>query len=453
MIINTSNGSALFYILFFIIVFIVIFSSCFYCLLKNVFSKENLYLIIPAFCISLWVLYLLSERLKILSYGDFDTFYSSGKQIFIDPAKLYYIYNFYYLPSFAVVFAVSLSLLPKDLSYFLFLIINYILGILTIIEFNKILNLMNVKEKIRRFMFLMVISNGSFVYCQFFWNQTKYLVFLLLLLIIRRELQFIKIKKEKNLKYHIINYNLLVFAIGMAPYFFFFLLIYVFQDIPCNALFKKENIKKYSIAVMMFLIQNFLFFIYPSLIFDFLGGSNRSQNEHSNEYFLFYLREWYVLSPTYVLFSIIFCTIILFIITFILIFCKKYKKLSIEQKFGYFSIAYVLIGFQFIQSTVGIVLFTLITLLFIPYLIQDVKGSEFIKQNKILLIGLISIAIMLFIPGAFIITKIITEPEEYPLDLFYNLRWIFLLATMLTSLFSLHINENTSKNHENEILS
>ena len=358
-------------------------------------------------------------------------------QIFSNPLKLYDNKRFVYLPSFAILFAISLSLFPVIISYYIFFIINYILAILTIVEFNKILVLMNLKEKIHRFMFLIIISNGYFIYFQFYFNQTKYIVLLILLFSIRRELQFDMDEKVKELKYYVINYGLFVFAVGMAPYFIFLLLIYIFHNISFSELFKKENLKKYSIVIIMFVIQNFLFIIFPSLIFDFLDGFNHPQRRQ-RKLKLIYLREWVQISSSDIRFLSIMLTIALTIISLILILNNKLK---IEEKFGYFCIAYVFVGIFAYSIIVSLVLFSFILLLFVPHLNQNSKGIEFVKNNITLLIGLFSILGISFMSSNFIVFQLISIKEEIPFVIFYNLRWIFLLSIMMSSLIKLYLEK------------
>ena len=426
------------YVLIFVLFFFLFFIISYFCIFKRKLIIDNLYLIIPSICIGLWALYALIYCDFTPIKSDFYVFYSSGKQIFLNPSKLYNVSGYYYMPSFAVLFAISLSLLPLDTAYSTFFIINYILGVLTIRDFNKILIFMNVKEKIHRFMFLIIISNGYFVFHQFYFNQSKYLTFLIFLFIIRRELQYKKEENKKDLKYYLLNYGLFVFAIAMSPYFIFFLLIYIFQDIPKNELFKIENVKKYSIAISMFLIQNILFIIFPQLLFEFIDGFYRPTRKP--EYLkLLYLREWVKLSASYIRILSILFSIILSIITIILIFNNK---LNIEVKFGYFAIAYIFIGIFSYDFLLGLILYPLVILLFVPYLNENYSSFEFFKSNRILLLGLASILGIFFAWSTFIIFDFIPGLQDFPLIIFFYLRWIFLLSIMMISLIFLKFKKN-----------
>ena len=156
----------------------------------NVFKivKENLYLIIPALCVAFWAFYYFMKVGGIPSYtryADFGFFYESGTQVLTDPINLYKIDKFYYLPSAATFFAFTLAIFPLSISYYAFYYMNIVLGILIVREFNKILILLDIEDKFTRFLFLILISNGWFLHRIFTFNQTKLLVSLLLVLIIK----------------------------------------------------------------------------------------------------------------------------------------------------------------------------------------------------------------------------------------------------------------------------
>ena len=232
----------------FLLVFLIIFSIFFLFLIKREIIKDiiisNLYIIIPAICILLWALHALYDT-EFKSHSiDFKDFYNAGQQVFIDPLRIYDS-GFVYMPNMAFFFAISIALYPFSIAYKIFLIFNYVCALLVLKEYDKVLVMMDVKQKIQRFTFLMIISNGIYVYDQFFANQTKYLLFLLLIFILRREIQYNMQEKIKDLKFYLINYGLFILVIGMAPYFIFIFLIYIFQDIRIKELFDKVNIKKY----------------------------------------------------------------------------------------------------------------------------------------------------------------------------------------------------------------
>ena len=148
---------------------------------------------------------------------------------------------------------------------------------------------------------------------------------------------------------------------------------------------------------------------------------------------LLYLRDWVDISSEVLRFLTYTFLIVLIIIALILI---SKEKMQLEHKFGYFSIGYVFFGIQFFHTVVSLIFFAFILLLYVPHLIQNEKGINFIKQNSIVLIGLFSIIGISFISHEFIIYELIPVPkdDDYPLIIFDNLRWIFLLSIMLISL-------------------
>ena len=88
---------------------------------------------------------------------DFKVFYYAGLQVLNIPANLFDIEGYLYLPKFAMWFAISFTLLPLDLAASIFFIISYVLAILIIREYNKILMLKGIEKKINRFIFLKII--------------------------------------------------------------------------------------------------------------------------------------------------------------------------------------------------------------------------------------------------------------------------------------------------------
>lgn len=415
--------------------------------------KENLYLLIPMVCIVVWaILFIISSffdpRLKNFQfiYFDYKIWYGAGKQILQDPAKLYstdygYDIGYTWMPFWAMLFAISLSLIPYFIGYFILFTINIFSAILFIREFNKILALVNVNNKQHRFIFLIIISNGFLILNVFRQNQTKFIVGLILMFILRREIQWRKEDIEKDLKYYFINYGIFVFAIGMAPFFIYLLLIYIFQEIEFKELLIKNNILKYAIVVLMFALQNILFIIYPNLIFDFLNGFYENAN-----FFIFYLYEWVILYDIQTTIINYIFTIATFILVLILIINKK---LNLEVKFGYFAL--FTIFFSLFANRVLMILLPLVMLLFIPFLKQDEIGTEFVKKNIILLIGFIAIMGLYLNVNPETIYNIITSIIPFfrgsVLLMLIYLRWIILLSIMVFSLLTLFLKTRNSVNN------
>jgi hypothetical protein len=406
---------------------------------KEEFVKKKWHLIIPIIFIAFWGIYyqLTFGRFWYGGTGDFHAFWEGGRYVLIDPTKLYYYQRtiYKYLPSFAMSFSITISLFPFRIAYMIFYVIIFLSGVISIFEFNKILKLMDVKKQIHRFMFLIIISNGYFIYMQFAFSSFKYFIFIIFLFIIRREMQYRKEGKEKDLKYYIINYALLIYAIGVAPYFIFLVFIYLFHDIRFRELMEKVNIQKYCIFLVLFILENFLFVLYPSLIFDFLK-SFYHPSKGSNLLRMLYIEGMFEETESQVVILIYIFNSILSALTIFLIF---YKKLKIEEKFSFFLLAYLFFGLYSFQFTLALVLFGFILLLFVPFLNQDVKGFEFIKRNIILLTGLLSIGIMFFIAHNFIFYQFFPIYNEVENDFIRKTKMLFLHIIMMICIVTLYL--------------
>ena len=137
-----------FYVLLFIIFFLIAFLVCFFCLIKKNLVIENLYLIIPAICIGFWAFYsYFSQDPSNIYKWDLYVVYMVGRQVLTNPAHIYDVPTYLYMPNFAILMAIIISLFPYSMAYYIFFIYNYVWGILANREFNKVLILMDVKKK------------------------------------------------------------------------------------------------------------------------------------------------------------------------------------------------------------------------------------------------------------------------------------------------------------------
>jgi len=386
---------SLFYLLYFGY-FAVVFLLCFILWKIELINKDNIYLFIPIVCVGFWAIHWLIqiEFIATTSHFDFGIYYHSGRQIWIDPRRFYkedfgYSIGIAYLPFFLVLWAISLSLLPYSIAFFIWYCLLFIIVAFFILEFNKILILVGLKEKGHRFLFLIIISNGWPVLHQFALSQTKFLIGLILFYILRREIQYKKEEREKNDKYYWVTYFLFVLIIGMVPSLLILLLIFLFHDISKEDLWEKENFKKYGIIIILFLCQNFLFFIYPNLIFDFLKIFLRYQGRQYElkHFYLFFINDLFSIPD---ILKMIVSIILLIIMYGIIIFLIITKKIPLLEKFCYFAVSFIYLNY--LAFRILIFLLPLTLLLFIPFIKQELKGKKFIKENKIVLIGLISIS-------------------------------------------------------------
>ncbi len=381
------------------ILIIAAFSACFGILvviyvLFFIFFKEkykifrdNIYLIIPMLCIVVWALHFVIQGRFHDFIFDFAVVHEAGRVLLSNPEKIYGVYGYIYLPSCAIFHAFTYSLIPLEIAFILWYITNIILGILFVREFNKILRLKDLEDKWHRFLFLIIISNGYYILQHFAWNQKKFLAGVIIAFIIRRELQYRQLEKTKDSKFYLINYGLFIFVLGITLNFVPFFILYIFHDIPRKALFEKSNLKRYGIVVVMFLAQNFLLLIYPRMIREIYEASQWFTwgiAEFSHFYLADILRNY---SSIKIVPLINFAfNVTLFILA---IFLTAYKKSNLEVRFGYLSLATIVLYAH--AWKVLLILLPFVLLLFIPFINKNVKSIEFIKQNKIPLIGMCSI--------------------------------------------------------------
>ncbi|MFX0141080.1 MAG: hypothetical protein ACFFDN_46005, partial [Candidatus Hodarchaeota archaeon] len=235
--------------------------------------KRNLYLLIPIAMLSLWALIsLIKDNFSLLDSCDFPIFYYGGKHIYTKPEKIPYGHGYWWTVNFAVAFSL-ISLFEYEIALWIFFFIIYMCGVLFIREFNKILILKNVNSKFNRVLFLSIISNGIYIMQTFDYLQKKFISLFLILLFIRREIEIrTKDNNYNNIKFQIIQLNILIFALGMEPQFASIGIIYLLNNKSIKSIFSKSQFKKYILVILIFIGQNFMFLVYPDLIFRFLDG-------------------------------------------------------------------------------------------------------------------------------------------------------------------------------------
>ncbi|MHA1253380.1 MAG: hypothetical protein ACTSRP_25610 [Candidatus Helarchaeota archaeon] len=347
------------------------------------YIKNKYHILLPILSLSFWLLYALIHEnffisiLDTLKY-DFLPLYNAGKVIFSDPSSLYKTEGYYYLPSFAYVYGILFSWQPTYIVWYVHLAFSFFLGILSIFEYDRILVYLNLEKKTHRAFLNTLSFTGALIYGIFYMNQAKLIVVLTFLFILRRELEFRLKNKNKNIKFYIINFSLLIFALSIMPYLIFFAIIYILNDIDINELFKISSIKIYFLFVIIFIIQNFIFLIYPNLIFDFLFKGMQFQTSRN---FLLILKEWPLTESTMIIIKYI-CLILLTIFTFLLYIFKN--NLFLEEKFGYLSIIYLFVnpwkGYSSLILLIPLILITLI-----PY-IKKINIKEIYKDLNLFLV-------------------------------------------------------------------
>ena len=426
--------------LFYVLIFI--FLEAQFKLLRN-----NLHILIPIYCIICWAIYyVLIVNFLLSDYVayDFTNYYYCGERVLKKPNDLYrknieygYRYGYKYLPIFAVIVGVPLYLIPSiEIAYKVFYVINVFIATLFVILFNKLLYFMKIENKGHRFLFLFITTNGWLILQQFRHNQTKFWIVVMLLYILIRELKVKEFRIEKNLKYYVINYNIFLLVIGFFPYFIFYFLIYIFHDIHRKELISKKNLKHYGIIIISFIAQNFLFIVSPDLIFDFIEMYQIEQSRKGfilDQFYLLYFHKYFDTLPKgYLVTILVTLDIILYCIV---LFLTIYKKLNLIEKFGFLSLSILVLNY--VAYRIAVVLLPLICLLFISFLRKSEERMEFIKKNRILLIGLIAIFGIYVIPHE--------NKYEYPYFEGITLIFLFLLIIIVLSVVILYAQKYSIK--------
>ncbi len=348
--------------------------------------KKKAYLAIPIISIVCWSLLYL-----IFFYGgfklDFRVFYAAGRQILIDPTNLYQVDLFYYTPFLPTIFSFSLSLLPPLTANFIWFALNYVFGILMILEFDRILQLKGISKVSYKLLFLIIISNGWSIYLQFFWNQTKFLVCFILLFILRRHIQDRENTHEKSIKERVLIFLLFDIVISISPFLIFIVLIYIFSEINIKDMFKQQNLYNYIILISLFFLLNILFIIFPQLILDFLFNGVFGYNDYINTLKLLYTFKWLIIPDSWQSIITILSISILSMTTIILIYRKD---INLEIKIGLFSLSYLIFS-TFARFTDLILFIPFLLLLFIPYISLESDLLSFLKNNVWVILGLLSV--------------------------------------------------------------
>lgn len=400
------------------------------------FIRSKFHLIISFLCLTFWLLLFLVWYNFRIYHVDFHIFHEAFKKILNNPKELYNIdiegWGYYYLPSFACFFS-FLGFFNIKLAACMFLIMNYILSIAVILIFNRILRLMNLKNKWYRLLFLLIVSNGWIIYDQYRTLQTKILVCLIFLYIIWREIYYRNEEKEKRISYFTLNYIFFIFALGMAPQLIFLFIIYLFYEVRLSNFFSRDNILRYLIVVTIFLIENLLFLIYPELIIDFWKGFTFNLDEKSIR--ALFLSD-FQFSNQSILITIRYILLFMIIITTLGLTINK--KFLIEWKFSLFCFSFLFLdifrGYGILQILLPFILF-----LFIPFIKQEKSVKSFVKVNYIIMIGLFSVLGVIFTSkDTQVFLRSFPLFKEFPLFILVYLRWSILTGLLAITIIILN---------------
>ena len=361
-----------------------------------------------------------------------------------------------YAPCIATLFA-PIALLPFEIAHWIYLIMIYILAVLLLINFDKILQIKGIENKLYRLIFLISISNGLRYIQLFDYLTSKMWTAFFLILFIRREIEYRELNKDReSFKFNFTQWMILIFSIGISPQLFFLIFIYLFYNIKLREIFSKKQIQIYFLMILVFLIQNFMFLIIllisPESIIYFFGGSWRGRHSvywpnlnydrlveqrvrlpaDTLSHIFLVLSLYFDLSA--LKFDLLFPSLILMSFITLVIHFKKY--LVIEEKFGYFALSSLFFN-TMIAPRYYIVLLPFIAILLIDKLNDCEKFMEFVKLNLILILGLICIIILYFIPEIHYLLRVFPILYNVPI-VFLLLRQTFVYIVLTTTIFILN---------------
>ncbi len=395
--------------------------------------KKISYIFFPIVCLFMWAFLALYRDGFILNGFDSHIFYNAGKTIFTDTGNVYG-QSYYYLPSFAELYSIISFLFDFHTSEWIFFIILLIFGGYSIILFDKILVLKGWENKFIRFLCLMVISNGHKIFLQFDGLNVKIITLCFFLLFIKREIEH-RNKNNSNefhLKFSFIQFTILSLVIAVLPYAFFIIPLYFLNGVKINELCDKEQLKKYILFGIVFISQNFMFLINPSLVSQFFTGFTfRTSNDEIS----------CILSCIYVIFNLQYNLVLpilsLSLMTFFTLYIIFKNHSTIEYKFGIYFLFSIFFSI-YIRPSQFIAFIPLILILFVDVINSDINGIKdykkvsnyrvFIKENYLFLLALICFSLLLFFPGYIFIYKIIPFMKIIPVQI------IILYYTVVSSI-------------------
>ncbi|MBN1216063.1 MAG: hypothetical protein JXA99_11570 [Candidatus Lokiarchaeota archaeon] len=376
---------------------------------------------------------LFKDHFNLLTSPDYGVFYQAGKEVFNFNIDMYDGTPYYYLPSFATIFSVF-TLIDFATSQWIWLFLLLFFGIISMIEFDRILKF-NKMNLLTRFFILMVISNGLKLMQGFDYLQPKIVMLYLFAFFIRREIEIRNNLRKDDLRFKIIQYIILSFIIGINPSFFFFIFIYLLYNVnSVKDIFGKEKIKDYTIFLIIFLLQNIIFLIHPSLIISFLKNGIFDMG-NSPFYTLSDLTYNFVLEhhtflpqcplayigTVFSMNRVIIGIISMILSAFFSIVIIIKQNLSLEKKLGLFFLVSLLFNI-YLSPTILITILPFIILLLFPdsKFQDDEKYNNFIdyiRKNINVLIGLLFFSILYFMPDLSLVYRIFPFTINIPIQL------------------------------------
>ena len=147
-------------------------------------------ILLPISFVLFWAFFaLFHENFFVGKDGDFQYFYNASVRLLQNPSTLYADPLFLNLPAFAYSFVVF-AIIPYWEGHFLLWGINIILGVLFVLELNKIFRLIGLEKEITRAFFLLIVVVNWTIYVNFYYPQIKIIVATIVAFVVRRQFEY-----------------------------------------------------------------------------------------------------------------------------------------------------------------------------------------------------------------------------------------------------------------------
>lgn len=428
-------------------------------------NKYKMYLIIPIGCIFFWAFLALFVHDFYIDPIDFSAYYYAGKYIFTDPELIYgigYPSYYYYLPGIAIFFS-FFSLWDIQIAAWIYFFILIIFGVLSIYEFDSILDLKGVENKTMKLLCLIIISNGHRFFLEFDLLNVKIILMFLIILFMKNEIK-VKIMgfSNNNMRFLLVQMFIIGLFISMSPPFVFIAPLYLLNNIKFKEILSKQQLIKYGLFILVFVSLNFIVIIYPSLLYGFLNRGINQGNIISDPEFNFMAnyepdgRHLFPTSTISVIFSVLkveLSVAVVISITLLTFFTFLISSMDIMSSVNKFAIFFLVSFFLNIYIKTSSFLFMIppIILLFLDQMKLENEFKSYnhfliyFKSNFFFFLGLFCLFLLNFIPPiGFIYKYFYIYIKNYPFIIVGAL-WSYLFFAVILSLITLHIKKSGRK--------
>lgn len=389
-------------------------------IVKKWIEHLHLHLTIPILCFLFWAVFSQVNNNFIFDANDYPGYYYAWVRVLNGNVDSLYSkeYSYTYLPAFAYFFSFIAFFSYRD-SMWIFYVILILFGEWAIVLQDNCLDLKLMPKKFR-FLFLMVVSNGYKIIKVFDDLQAKFIVLALLLLFVKREIQFGD-SRSNNLWFFFTQALIMSVIVSMLPPLVFIMPIYLFHRFYAIKIISRKMLIKFGLMGLAFILPNFIFLFYPTLIINFIVRSVGQSRPLFIDNLPLYITNEDVLNGAKLgiwvfynidAFSSFYCVFVnqpfpqaraisLILMGCFSLFLIARRGLNIEYKIAQYCL-FSLFFNMFLLMPALIVLLPMIAL----QLANQIKTSSLLTRNKTIIVGLFLILIVNFIPTPyFLLTR------------------------------------------------